>query len=89
MAKVFIGNIKGPKGEAGQQGTSISHSWDGTTLTVVSASGVSSVDLKGEKGENGTTPIVGVDYFTELDKKAIIDSVLSSLPVYNGEVTEV
>lgn len=49
MAKVFIGNIKGPQGEAGQQGTSISHSWDGTVLTVVSASGVSSVDLKGER----------------------------------------
>lgn len=31
----------------------ITHEWDGTTLTLTSASGTSSADLKGEKGEEG------------------------------------
>ena len=31
----------------------ITHEWEGTTLTITSASGTSSVDLKGEKGEPG------------------------------------
>lgn len=35
-------------------GTSVTHSWKGTVLTVTSASGTSSVDLKGEKGDPGT-----------------------------------
>ena len=38
--------------EAGEfDGISATHSWDGTVLTVTSASGTSSADLKGEKGE--------------------------------------
>ena len=35
----------------GDPGTSCTHTWDGTTLTVTSASGTSSADLKGEKGD--------------------------------------
>lgn len=38
-------------GEVG--GISITHQWDGTVLTVTSASGTSSADLKGEKGDAG------------------------------------
>lgn len=34
-------------------GISATHSWDGTVLTVTSASGTSSADLKGEKGDTG------------------------------------
>ena len=34
-------------------GISATHVWDGTTLTVTSASGTSSADLKGEKGDSG------------------------------------
>ena len=33
------------------EGLSATHSWDGTTLTVTSASGTSSANLKGEKGD--------------------------------------
>ena len=36
---------------AGDDGVSCTHSWDGTTLTVTSASGTSSADLKGATGE--------------------------------------
>ena len=42
------------KGEKGDDGISVTHSWDGTTLTVTSASGTSSANLKGEKGDTGS-----------------------------------
>lgn len=54
---------KGDKGDAGSNGTngtngtngvSCTHSWNGTTLTVTSASGTSSANLKGADGKNGT-----------------------------------
>lgn len=44
---------KGDKGEKGDDGVSVSHSWNDTTLTVISASGVSSSDLKGDTGNSG------------------------------------
>lgn len=37
----------------GDDGISATHSWNGTTLTITSASGTSSANLKGEKGEKG------------------------------------
>lgn len=42
----------GTKAE-GVDGVSCEHSWNGTTLTITSASGRSSADLKGEKGDKG------------------------------------
>lgn len=44
---------KGDTGAAGRDGISATHSWSGTTLTVTSASGTSSADLKGDRGEKG------------------------------------
>lgn len=43
----------GTKGMSGEDGIPCTHSWNDTTLTVTSASGTSSADLKGEKGEKG------------------------------------
>ena len=43
----------GPTGPKGADGISATHYWDGTTLVVTSASGTSSADLKGEKGDRG------------------------------------
>lgn len=40
----------GSKGSDGNPGTHCTHSWNGTTLTVTSASGSSSADLKGMDG---------------------------------------
>jgi hypothetical protein len=37
----------------GENGVSCTHSWDGTVLNVTSASGTSSANLKGEKGDDG------------------------------------
>lgn len=44
----------------GKDGVSVTHSWDGTVLTVTSASGTSSADLKGEKGDQGEQGIQGI-----------------------------
>jgi hypothetical protein len=49
------------KGEKGDDGISATHSWSGTTLTITSASGTSSADLKGEKGDKGTQGEKGTD----------------------------
>lgn len=38
----------------GEDGTSATHSWNGTVLTITSASGTSSADLVGPKGADGT-----------------------------------
>lgn len=43
----------GKDGVDGKDGVSCTHEWNGTTLTVTSASGSSSADLKGEKGDAG------------------------------------
>ena len=79
---------------------SVTHTWEGTTLNVTSASGTSSVDLKGDQGlpgkdgepglpgvpgEDGYTPVKGIDYFTEADKAEIVASVLAEIPVVGGE----
>ena len=53
-------------GEDGKDGVSATHSWNGTTLTITSASGTSSANLKGDKGDKGDpgyTPQKNVDYF--------------------------
>lgn len=130
--------IKGEKGDKGDNGTdgangiSTTHFWNGTTLTITSASGTSSANLKGEKGDkgdngvspkltivngywyingvntnqkaqganggdgkngkdgvDGKTPVKGTDYFTEADKTEMVQSVISALPKYNGEVIEI
>lgn len=44
---------QGIQGEKGDNGISCTHKWNGTVLTVTSASGSSSADLKGEKGDTG------------------------------------
>ena len=43
---------QGPAGPTGEPG-SITHSWDGTVLTITSAAGTSSADLKGQRGPKG------------------------------------
>ena len=43
----------GKDGSDGADGISVTHKWDGTTLTITSASGTSSSNLKGEKGDKG------------------------------------
>ena len=49
----------GATGATGKDGTSVTHSWNGTTLTITSASGSSSTNLKGAKGDQGIQGIQG------------------------------
>lgn len=58
--KGSISAILGKDGKDGTDGISATHSWDGTILTVTSASGTSSADLKGDKGDVGVSPYVSV-----------------------------
>ena len=44
-------------GKDGADGISVTHNWEGTTLTVTSASGTSSADLKGERGYRGNSVV--------------------------------
>ena len=43
----------GRDGKDGKDGVSITHTWNGTSLSITSASGTSQVDLKGQKGDQG------------------------------------
>ena len=63
----------------GEDGVSVTHYWEDTTLVVTSASGTSSSDLKGEKGDDGYTPVRGIDYWTNADKEEIINAILAQL----------
>lgn len=65
----------------GRPGVSATHKWDGTVLTMTSASGTSSADLKGDPGY---TPQKGEDYWTPEDQQKIISDVLSALPTWTG-----
>ena len=49
-ANIYTSAFKGDKGDNGVDAT---HSWNGTVLTITSASGTSSANLKGEKGDPG------------------------------------
>lgn len=81
-------------GTDGEDGVSATHSWSGTTLTVTSASGTSSANLKGEPGENGDdgvgiTSVQQTTTSTEDDGNNIITVTLtngttSTFTVQNG-----
>lgn len=49
-----VNGTNGVDGKDGKDGTSVTHEWNGTVLTITSASGTSSADLKGEKGDPGS-----------------------------------
>ena len=49
----WLNSLKGEYGLDGQDGISATHSWDGTTLIITSASGTSSANLKGNPGAQG------------------------------------
>lgn len=78
----------GGAGSNGKDGTSATHSWNGTTLTITSASGTSSANLKGEKGDKGDKGDTGSqgqkgdDYvLTDADKTAIAEQAAQMVEV--------
>lgn len=50
---LYLGDLDLTFGIPGENGISATHSWDGSTLTISSASGTSSMDLKGPQGDQG------------------------------------
>lgn len=60
-------------GKNGTDGVPVTHSWNGTILTVTSASGTSSANLKGEKGDDGVSPAVSVSRSGKVTTVAITD----------------
>lgn len=71
----------GQDGSPGKDGVSATHSWNGTTLIVTSASGTSSADLKGDKGDSikgdagadGVSPTVAVSKSGKVTTVSITD----------------
>ena len=62
-ARVNVRGAAGAAGAKGADGVSVTHSWDGTVLTLTSASGTSSVDLKGEPGDGGGDSVTIPSYW--------------------------
>ena len=79
-AKINDG-VDGTNGTNGTNGVSATHSWNGTTLTITSASGTSSANLKGEKGDSikgdpgadGVSPTVAVSKSGKVTTVSITD----------------
>jgi hypothetical protein len=72
-------NVGKVVGENGKDGVSVTHYWDGTVLTITSASGTSFADLKGDKGDKGDPYTL-----TDTDKADIVSDVIAALPNANG-----
>lgn len=86
----------GPQGEPGEAATisNVTASVDDTSgdpEVVVTMGGTAqersfAFAFSGLKGENGKTPVKGVDYWTPEDQQSIVDQVLQDLP--NGDEVE-
>ena len=90
----------GGGGGSGADGVSCTHKWNGTVLTITSASGTSSADLKGEKGDTGAkgddgdpgrgivstvrTSGTGAAGTTDTYTITYTDGTKSTFTVYNG-----
>ena len=85
MPTFDLGKVVGDPGKDGKDGVSCTHSWNGTTLTVTSASGTSSANLKGAdgspgaNGKDGKTPQKGTDYWTDSDKAEIVNDTVNAI----------
>lgn len=65
----------GSKGSKGDPGAGATHAWDGTVLTVTSASGTSSANLKGEPGEDGNPGKDGVSPTVTTSKSGKVTTI--------------
>ena len=86
----YFDGQNGKDGAAGKDGVSATHSWNGTKLTITSASGSSTADLKGEKGDKGDTGTFDSSELADYAKVTYVDSALSkkandyTIELYNG-----
>jgi hypothetical protein len=68
----------GKDGQDGEDGTSATHSWNGTILTITSASGTSSADLKGSSGVYVGNGVVPDGYNVQIDPDGEVIETLNS-----------
>lgn len=76
----------------------ITHSWNGTILTITSDSGTSSADLKGEKGDDGARGAQGATGFTigndglidtsNFATKQYVDESLANIEINSDSITQ-
>ena len=61
---------------------------NGATITITDKNGTTTATIlngaKGDPGTNGTTPVKGVDYYTESDKQEMVQLVLAAIPSAEG-----
>lgn len=69
----------GTDGAPGKDGISATHSWNGTVLTITSASGTSSADLKGDKGDKGEPGEQGIPGTAGSDANVTAENIRSAL----------
>ena len=65
--------------------TELSKKLDKSELNGAINTALESAKNSGEfKGQDGYTPIKGIDYFTETDKGELLERILQSLPTWEG-----
>ena len=77
--------VDGKDGANGKDGVSATHYWNGTTLTITSASGTSSADLKGDKGDKGADGDPGV--YTLSEGESLEDAPAGAVVVIDPDGT--
>ena len=80
--------VNGKDGAPGKDGTSATHSWNGTVLTITSASGTSSADLKGDKGDKGEQGIPGPAGSVDNLTAESIQSALGYTPANSADLAD-
>ena len=77
----------GLDGKDGKDGVSVSHTWNGTSLSITSASGTSQVDLRGPAGQDyvltqdDKTEIAGLVDLTNYATTTYVDNAISAIQV--------
>lgn len=93
----YFDGVDGKDGSPGADGVSCTHSWNGTVLSVTSASGTSSADLKGEPGQDGSpgkdgadgkTPVKGTDYWTVADIQSMVTEAVNGVLAQKSTILE-
>lgn len=77
----------GVKGKQGKDGVtfypSVSENGD---LSWTNDGGLVNPETVNVKGDNGYTPVKGVDYWTDNEQSEMVQDVIAALPVYDGSV---
>ena len=72
--------LKGADGKDGTNGITPTIGTNGNWYLSTADTGKPSRGAQGEKGSDGKTPVKGVDYWTESDKREIVNDVIAALP---------